>query len=93
MWLTVITIGGLIDHMMKPKPYSSATPLPLSPPPPKLDKSLGGGVVEDRHVADSKCVGQVDDKVAGLHAYHRACSLCQFCVEKHAQGHKCAPTL
>jgi hypothetical protein len=66
-------------------------PLPL-PPPPKLDKPLGAGSTECHSNENSTAI-LVDNKVAALRAYRKATGLCQFCAEKWARGHKCAPTV
>jgi hypothetical protein len=68
------------------------TLLPL-PPPPRLDKSLGDQAYTDRQVVEGSLVDVVDHKVVALHAYRRACDLCQYCIEKWSKGHKCAPTV
>jgi hypothetical protein len=51
---------------------------------------MSAGVSEDRRTHDSNKGGQVDDKVAALHAYRRARGLCQYCAKKYSRGHKCA---
>lgn len=71
--------------------FSRLSLKPPSSPAPNWDKSasssLHKGVVP---VADST---SSDSKVAPLRAYRCARGLCQFCADKWAKGHKCAPTV
>jgi hypothetical protein len=79
------------DYVYKPKLPSQAVPLPLPPPPVKLDKPQGCGIPERRGTENAASV--VDNKVVALQTYHKARGLCQFCAEKWVRGHKCSQTV
>jgi hypothetical protein len=64
----------------KPKLPTQAVPLPLPPPPVKLDKPQGCGIPERR--GTKNVASMLDNKVAALQAYRKASGLCHFCVEK-----------
>jgi hypothetical protein len=66
--------------------------MPL-PPPPKMDKSTGGALLDKHANEDVQMATQTDNNVDALRAYRRAHGLCQYCAEKYSRGHKCAPTV
>jgi hypothetical protein len=67
-------------------------PLPLPPQLAKTEKTPVTGQSDHRAV-EATVVSQADGKVSELQAYRRARGLCQFCAEKWARCHKCAPTV
>jgi hypothetical protein len=59
------------DAAFRPKPYNTATPLPL-PPPHNWDKSLGGKGSKAKRNTDIAQSSLVDSKVDALCTYRRA---------------------
>lgn len=84
--------GSFKPEFSLPKPALKA-PLPLPPPPRKVDKSSPSSIAEDRRGTDGARVRSTDDKIAAMRAYRRARGLCMKCAEKWSYGHQCAPTV
>jgi hypothetical protein len=59
----------------------------------KMDKSQSNAHTDKKASEQVQNGNQYDSKVVALMAYRRACGLCQYCAEKYARGHKCAPTV
>jgi hypothetical protein len=79
--------------MFKPKFPMSASPLPLPPPPAKVDNVHVASGPTDKSKVDNTSPALADNKVASLRAYQRARGLCQYCAEKWPRGHKYASTM
>jgi hypothetical protein len=64
-----------IDFVFKPKPTLSSTPLSLSLPPPRPDKSRCGGMMGVQG-PNASSASPAENKVAALRAYRHAQNLC-----------------
>jgi hypothetical protein len=59
----------------------------------RLDRSIERLTASEKPPTDSTRATSVADQVASLKSYCRALGLCDRCVEKWFQGHKCANTV